>query len=757
MKDNGKRLVILSVYDREGIAREYLLYLLKSIKTIADRLVIICNGQMVAGQIERMSVFSSEIFLRENRGFDSGAYRYALREVIGSKALSEYSEVVLCNDTFYGPFRPWQEIFLEMEKQPADFWGLNLSENGPDTFLQSYFLVFRSRCLQNGDLYRFFEEEIDEQTEDIKNVLFRFERGIYAWFRKRGYRDGAYRKQHYHVFVCPDGSVLEDGLPILKRKAFSPQYYDEKRMACVLSCISKQSEYPVELILNDIRDGWDICLSGELLKEQSQVRPPLIPVLSEVKSLEELYGFVEKGPVYIWGTGAYGEKLVQFIDDDRILGFISSEGRETLFHGKNVYLPELVPDAESARVVLAMGQKNTASVLETVSGFGEVYSLWKEKKHRLAIYVLWNAKGHVDRYVLHCLKELKQVAEQVVVTVNGPLEEDGERALSQAADRIFKRENIGFDGGAYKDTILNFLKDENWEDLDELILANDTFYGPLYPWQTVFDVMEDDSLDFWGISSYYSDYDGEPDNEAHKYPYHVQGYFLVLKRTVLSSPSFLRFWREMPYPRDYRECISFFEVGLSRYLLKRGFHCSSFLEKKTDAFRDCYGIVLYLNEFDTLFREYDFPVIKYKVFSSSLEEEREEDILEYAEKRYGYDPELIREHQRYLDEMGVVPTFSRKALSDFYDRFSDIYIYGYGKMAKKVDRFFQKRGWKVQGYLVTQKSDEPEFVHAFSGADLTPQTGIVIAATSVNTKEILEHIGTRLKKEQIFCICRPSE
>ena len=106
------------------------------------------------------------MFFRENIGFDAGAYKDALCQLIGWDKVLEYDELVLLNDSFFVPFVPMQAIFSEMKKKECDFWGLTkynkrVDREGKTVFpehLQSFFLVVRKSLLHSSCFADFWNE-----------------------------------------------------------------------------------------------------------------------------------------------------------------------------------------------------------------------------------------------------------------------------------------------------------------------------------------------------------------------------------------------------------------------------------------------------------------------------------------------------------------------------------------------------------------------------------------------------------------------
>lgn len=115
------RIGIFCFYDKEGIVDEYVEFLLKELCRCLSSLVIIINGNVsVKGRLI-LEKYTDEIYIRDNKGFDGGAYKDVLINMLGWSRIQKYDELVLCNDTFYGPFVSFESIFNDMESTRADF------------------------------------------------------------------------------------------------------------------------------------------------------------------------------------------------------------------------------------------------------------------------------------------------------------------------------------------------------------------------------------------------------------------------------------------------------------------------------------------------------------------------------------------------------------------------------------------------------------------------------------------------------------
>ena len=118
------RIAIFSFYDSEGIVYDYVEYYLNELKKNVARLVIVINGKILENEKKRLCVFTNEIIVRKNIGYDAGAYKECIMNYIGIGNMSKYDELVLCNDTCFGPFVGFDKIFKKMQNTLCDFWGM---------------------------------------------------------------------------------------------------------------------------------------------------------------------------------------------------------------------------------------------------------------------------------------------------------------------------------------------------------------------------------------------------------------------------------------------------------------------------------------------------------------------------------------------------------------------------------------------------------------------------------------------------------
>ena len=119
-----KRICIYLTYDKQKIVDQYIGYMLKELKNCTDYLAVVCNEPQIVRGKEILETYADDIFYRENIGFDAGGYKDALCNYIGWDKILSFDELVLVNDSMFGPFIPMKSIFNKMDEKSVDFWGL---------------------------------------------------------------------------------------------------------------------------------------------------------------------------------------------------------------------------------------------------------------------------------------------------------------------------------------------------------------------------------------------------------------------------------------------------------------------------------------------------------------------------------------------------------------------------------------------------------------------------------------------------------
>ena len=344
-----RRIAVFSVYDKDGVWGRYRSYILEELRKNSEKVIVVVNGIFRDDIKAYINERDTEIIYRENKGFDAGAYKSVIIDHIGLQKLCTYNELVLCNDTFFGPFVSFSKIFSDMEKSNADFWGLFRVRN--DEIVQvicSCFYVFRLGKNLRCDIYDYFDKSINQDLTNIYDVYRCFEIGLYSWLISKKYKDDTYVKQYrYDINTNGDMLLARYNFPIIKKKFFLSCHSKEK-IVHALQLMHNMKTYDINMILEymdlsmyKIRDIEDViaCQFRHKIYNNAQ------PIIRHSLTREELVDYIEKSTeFYIYGVGIWGNLIYGIYSqfNNKCKGVIVSDSGGKYnsgdFWGKYIYL-----------------------------------------------------------------------------------------------------------------------------------------------------------------------------------------------------------------------------------------------------------------------------------------------------------------------------------------------------------------------------------------------------------------------------------
>ena len=234
------RLCIFFFYDQDGIVDEYVYTYLKEIKKFSSRLCVVVNGNLSYKGNCGLSSIADDLLIRENIGYDSAAYRFAL-EFYGYDKISEYDELILCNFTCYGPIYPFSEMFKIMGDRECDFWGIQRYPRRENCVIDpiqkttyipehimSYFMCIRKRMLKSP-CFKYYWDTL-QIAQNYNQAVCVNELRFTDYFETRGFKSSVYMSKESLTYFSENTasfaplSLLHERCPLLKRRAFSANY-----------------------------------------------------------------------------------------------------------------------------------------------------------------------------------------------------------------------------------------------------------------------------------------------------------------------------------------------------------------------------------------------------------------------------------------------------------------------------------------------------------------------------------------------------
>lgn len=228
-RTHGRTAVVAS-YIGDGRLPDKLIYLLKGLREVVDNIVLVADSPVFEQEIGKLQGLVFHAVFRRHGQYDFGSYRIgydlALREGLLENGVAD--ELVVMNDSNYGPIYPFQESFSVMDGRECDFWGYTGYNAFGYVHISSYFYLFRRPIIDSGAFGDILSEVQGKVERDKVIVKFEFkltrrlEKMGYAWstFVPIGFRPGAPTKNP--VTMC--GRYR---MPLLKVKAVNGDSFED--------------------------------------------------------------------------------------------------------------------------------------------------------------------------------------------------------------------------------------------------------------------------------------------------------------------------------------------------------------------------------------------------------------------------------------------------------------------------------------------------------------------------------------------------
>lgn len=201
-----------------------------------------------------------------------------------------------------------------------------------------------------------------------------------------------------------------------------------------------------------------------------------------------------------------------------------------------------------------------------------------QRPKRIAMYVIYDKDGILDNFRKYYLKELRKEVDTIVGVVSGTLTPQSRRELEELTDDFFVRENVGLLAGSWADGIAHI----GWDVLDEydeLLMLNDSFFGPFYPLSEMMNAAEESDADFYGCMKNFE----EPEYKEiagrklkHGFFRGSICYFYIIKSRLLHSHEFKKYWGKMPPVKEHWDTIFFAEIDFFDFVKDAGFKIEAY-------------------------------------------------------------------------------------------------------------------------------------------------------------------------------------
>ncbi len=222
-----KRLAIFASYDGNCIVNDYVVYYLNELNKVSD-IIFVADNSLNETEQEKIRPLAICIIAEHHGEYDFGSYKRGYIWAEKNNILSNYDQLIFCNDSVFGPFHSLEPILSEMkEKEEIDFWGMfmvetkNIAGNNirKKPHAQSYFIVFNHNVATSAVLKNFMHSITKLKNKNA--VIEEYEIGLSQKLICEGFLCGSYMSASSNAPHRKDAlAIVKQGFPFLKISLF---------------------------------------------------------------------------------------------------------------------------------------------------------------------------------------------------------------------------------------------------------------------------------------------------------------------------------------------------------------------------------------------------------------------------------------------------------------------------------------------------------------------------------------------------------
>ena len=186
-----KNLCLFAGYDKNGLVDDYVLHSISSFSKFCD--VYYCaDCEMKPESLDRLKPFVKKSFAHRHKKYDFGSWSELIKH-IGWETIEKYENLILVNDSVYGPFYDIQKVVKNFSNSNYDFYGFTPNPKRLTYHIQSYFFIFKHNIITDKIFQNFFDNIISVQNK--VEIIKKYEKGLSYLLYKNGYKSDTFIKK----------------------------------------------------------------------------------------------------------------------------------------------------------------------------------------------------------------------------------------------------------------------------------------------------------------------------------------------------------------------------------------------------------------------------------------------------------------------------------------------------------------------------------------------------------------------------------
>ena len=201
---------------------------------------------------------------------------------------------------------------------------------------------------------------------------------------------------------------------------------------------------------------------------------------------------------------------------------------------------------------------------------------------KICLFAGYDSKNIIHDYVVYYLKELSTISD-VYYMADNEISESEKLKIIPYVKGAYGFHHKKYDFGSWQE-LINIIGWEKILEYDELILANDSVFGPLYPIKELFDKIEKDKE--WEVCGITEECSIEKEKNTYFINNFMQSYFLIVKNKIFMASFFKQFFQDYKYYEKKEDVVYYGEKKLSKLLLANKTKTKKLINSLYDPFKE---------------------------------------------------------------------------------------------------------------------------------------------------------------------------
>jgi len=244
----NKRICLLAGYDKKNTLQDYVLYLARKLSKLSD-VYYFADGNFQQKELDKILPYVQYAAAYPHRTYDFGSWQCLISH-IGWQKIMTYDEMIICNDSIYGPMSNMQDIFDYMNLRDYDFLGLTENYNS-NYHLDSYFMVFKQDILMHPKFHEFWMSITPSSNRKV------YESVLTPFLTELGFTGNSYIKNYKKEdqLAYPLRLFKTSRMPFIRVNTLKhPETNLKEPVLYIDSRIENKTGYRAELIRNHLKE-----------------------------------------------------------------------------------------------------------------------------------------------------------------------------------------------------------------------------------------------------------------------------------------------------------------------------------------------------------------------------------------------------------------------------------------------------------------------------------------------------------------------